>query len=34
MKSQNDYAYATDQARWEALVRRDLNANGLLCTGS
>ena len=28
MKSQNDYAYATDQARWEALVRRDLNASG------
>ena len=27
MKSQNDYAYATNQARWEALVRRDLNAN-------
>ena len=33
MKSQNIYVYATDQARWEALVRRDLNASGAFVYG-
>ena len=33
MKSQNDYAFATDQARWEALIRRDLNASGAFVYG-
>jgi AraC family transcriptional regulator of adaptative response/methylated-DNA-[protein]-cysteine methyltransferase len=33
MKSQADYVYATDQARWQALVRRDLNANGAFVYG-
>ena len=33
MKSQADYFYATDQARWEALVRRDRNANGVFVYG-
>jgi AraC family transcriptional regulator of adaptative response/methylated-DNA-[protein]-cysteine methyltransferase len=33
MKSRNDVAYATDRARWEALVRRDLNANGAFVYG-
>jgi AraC family transcriptional regulator of adaptative response/methylated-DNA-[protein]-cysteine methyltransferase len=33
MKSQADSVYAADQTRWEALVRRDLNANGAFVYG-